>query len=154
MNNNSINIINLYRLPWNLADNSISWLEPTSNCNLYCDGCYRDNRNNSHKTLDEIEHELNIFQKYRKTDGVSIAGGEPLLHPQICDIVRLIRKKGWKPVINTNAITLELKYYYCPWKMGDLIIGYSQMTGWQNCYYQIQIRVTFCHAGRYKVPFL
>lgn len=60
----------LYRLPWNLADNSISWLEPTSKCNLYCDGCYRENRQGSHKTLDEVQHELDVFEKissYRRS---------------------------------------------------------------------------------------
>ncbi len=100
----------LYRLPWNLADNSISWLEPTSKCNLYCDGCYRENRNSSHKSLEEIAHELDIFEKYRKTDGVSIAGGEPLTHPNIVEIVRMVKNKGWKPVINTNGelLTKEL----------------------------------------------
>lgn len=96
----------LYRLPWNLADNSISWLEPTSKCNLYCDGCYRENRVNSHKPLDEIAHELDVFERYRKTDGVSIAGGEPLTHPDILEIVRMTRKKGWKPVINSNGALL------------------------------------------------
>ena len=33
----------LYRLPWTLPDNAITWLEPTSSCNLHCDGCYRTN---------------------------------------------------------------------------------------------------------------
>ena len=43
-----------YRLPWNLADNSISWLEPTAQCNLQCDGCYRQNEKNSHKSMKQI----------------------------------------------------------------------------------------------------
>lgn len=100
----------LYRLPWNLADNAISWLEPTSSCNLYCDGCYRENRKSSHKSLDEIKHELDVFKRNRKTDGVSIAGGEPLMHPDIIEIVRLVRSYGWKPIINTNGelLTKEL----------------------------------------------
>lgn len=96
----------LYRMPWNLTDNAISWLEPTSNCNLYCDGCYRENRVNSHKTLEEIELELDIFAKFRKADSISVAGGEPLTHPQICSIVRMIVKRGWKSVINTNGILI------------------------------------------------
>lgn len=105
----------LYRFPWNLADNAISWLEPTSKCNLYCDGCYRENRKGSHKPLNEIADELIVFKKFRKTDGVSIAGGEPLTHPQIVEIVRLVKSHGWKPVINTNGelltkeLLLELK---------------------------------------------
>ena len=93
----------LYRLPWNLADNAISWLEPTSKCNLFCDGCYRENRDLSHKSIDEIKHELDVFERLRKTDSISIAGGEPLMHPDLPEIVRLVSQKGWKAVINTNA---------------------------------------------------
>ena len=108
--NLELNVNNLYRLPWNFSDNSISWLEPTSKCNLYCDGCYRENRENSHKTLEEIQKELNVFAKHRRTDGVSIAGGEPLTHPDICEIVRMVRRMGWKPIINSNGglLTREL----------------------------------------------
>ncbi len=39
----------LYRLPWSLPDNSISWLEPTAACNLACLGCYRTNDPKAHK---------------------------------------------------------------------------------------------------------
>ena len=105
--NSGLSIQNLYRLPWNLNDNSISWLEPTYKCNIICDGCYRENREGSHKSLDDIQHELDVFEKYRKTDGVSIAGGEPLTHPEIVEIVRMVRRKGWKPVINTNGMLLS-----------------------------------------------
>ena len=50
----------LYRLPWNLADNGISWLEPTAQCNLVCDGCYRRNRV-EHKSWEQTLHELDLF---------------------------------------------------------------------------------------------
>ncbi|MFZ1729041.1 MAG: radical SAM protein [Bacteroidota bacterium] len=96
----------LYRLPWNFADNAISWLEPTSVCNLYCDGCYRENREGSHKTLHEVQHELDVFERLRNCDSVSIAGGEPLSHPEIIEIVAMVRRKGWKPVINSNGALL------------------------------------------------
>ena len=99
--------VDLYRLPWNLTDNAISWLEPTSNCNMYCDGCYRENRKSSHKSLSEIKHELEVFGKYRKTDAVSIAGGEPLLHPEIYDIIRMVKNLGWKSNLNTNGMLLN-----------------------------------------------
>ncbi len=96
----------LYRLPWNFADNAISWLEPTSVCNLYCDGCYRENRKGSHKTLHEVQQELDVFERLRNCDSVSIAGGEPLAHPEIVEIVSMVRHKGWKPVINSNGALL------------------------------------------------
>ncbi len=97
---------NLYRLPWNLADNAISWLEPTSKCNLYCDGCYRENRPGSHKSLDEIRRELEVFKRMRRTDGVSIAGGEPLTHPDIVEIIKMVKSFGWKAIINSNGALL------------------------------------------------
>jgi MoaA/NifB/PqqE/SkfB family radical SAM enzyme len=96
----------LYRLPWTLPDNAISWLEPTCLCNLYCEGCYRDN-NKEHKTLDEVKKDLDIFQKLRKSDGISIAGGDPLVHPQIIDIVKEVASRGIKPIINTNGLALS-----------------------------------------------
>ncbi len=101
-----LNHLDYYRLPWNLTDNSISWLEPTAKCNLSCDGCYRKNENNSHKSLDVIREELDVFTRLRKCDGISIAGGDPLTHPEIVEIVSEIKKRNIKPIINTNGLAL------------------------------------------------
>jgi organic radical activating enzyme len=98
---------NLYRLPWSLPDNSLSWLEITSACNLKCDGCYRENISKSHKSLDEVKSDMDVFEKYRNMDSVSIAGGDPLVHPEIIDIVAEVAKRGFKPVINTNGLALS-----------------------------------------------
>ncbi len=95
-----------YRMPWSLSDNGIFWLEVTSQCNLTCEGCYHENIKGAHKTLAEIEEEFKVIKQLRKVDSVSIAGGDPLLHPQILDIVRLVRKYGWKPIMNTNGLAL------------------------------------------------
>ncbi|MFO0722490.1 MAG: radical SAM protein [Myxococcota bacterium] len=99
----------LYRLPWNLSDNGISWLEPTSQCNLACDGCYRENRV-VHKSLEETKRELDVFARHRKSDALSIAGGDPLLYPHLAETVREAKRRGYKPVVNTNghAITKDL----------------------------------------------
>lgn len=99
----------LYRLPWTLPDNAISWLEPTSKCNLYCDGCYRKNESNGHKSMEEVEEELAVFRRLRKTDSFSIAGGDPLTHPQIEKIVEMVARGGEKPIINTNGHNLTVE---------------------------------------------
>ena len=110
MPESAINHRELYRLPWNLSDNAISWLEPTSACNLSCDGCYRENVKDSHKSLDIIRDEVETLVKLRNADGISIAGGDPLMHPDIAEIVQLIVERGVKPIINTNGniLTIEL----------------------------------------------
>lgn len=99
-----------YRLPWNLADNAITWLEPTTKCNLYCEGCYRENDPDGHRPLSDVIRELETVAKLRRTDNISIAGGEPLIYPDIVPLVRYVASKGWKPVINSNgqALTPEL----------------------------------------------
>ena len=101
-----LNHLDYYRLPWNLTDNSISWLEPTAKCNLSCEGCYRFNEKDGHKTLEQVNADLDVFQKLRNSDGVSIAGGDPLTHPDVIEIVREVKKRGMKPIINTNGLAL------------------------------------------------
>jgi len=96
----------LYRLPWSLADNPIAWLEPTSTCNIYCEGCYRANIKNGHKPLETVREEIDVFERYRNFDGVSIAGGDPLTHPEIVSIVEMVAKRGYKPILNTNGVAL------------------------------------------------
>ena len=93
----------LYRLPWSLTDNVISWLEPTKECNIYCDGCYSANAKGSHKSLAQVRSDLDVFEKFRQTDAVSVAGGDPLVHPEIVEVVRMIASRGLKPVVNTNG---------------------------------------------------
>ncbi len=95
-----------YRLPWTLPDNGISWLEPTVLCNLRCDGCYRKIEGDPHKSWAAVLAELDVFQDQRKSDCISVAGGEPLLYPRIVDLVAEIRRRGFKPIINSNGVPL------------------------------------------------
>ena len=103
----TVNHLNYYRLPWNYADNGISWLEPSTDCNLRCEGCYRNPHGSGHKTLEEVRADLEVFKKLRKSDCMSIAGGDPLVFPQIVELVRMIKDMGWKPIINTNGLALD-----------------------------------------------
>jgi len=99
-----------FRLPWNLSDNAITWLEPTTKCNLYCEGCYRENDPLGHKPLDQVIKDLEVVKSLRRTDGISIAGGEPLIYPDLLPLVRYVASQGWKPIINSNgqALTPQL----------------------------------------------
>jgi len=96
---------NLYRLPWSLNDNPIAWLEITDICNIHCEGCYRQTLS-GHKPLDQIKEELRFFKRWRNPDNVSIAGGEPLIHPDIVEVVAYIAELGMKPVVLSNAKAL------------------------------------------------
>ncbi len=104
----ALNPKDYYRLPWTLNDNVLGWLEPTKRCNLYCEGCYSRNDTNSDKSLSDIRSDLEVFTKLRRMNSISIAGGDPLVHPDIVEIVRMVRHEfGLKPIINTNALALD-----------------------------------------------
>ena len=77
----------------------------TDVCNIRCEGCYRQ-RLTGHKPLEQIKEEVLFFKRWRNPDNVSIAGGEPLVHPQIMEIVSFIAENGIKPIILTNARAL------------------------------------------------
>ncbi len=96
---------NMYRFPWSMNDNPIGWLEITDKCNTYCRGCYRRNMT-GHKSLEQIKEEIDFLKEWRNCDNISIAGGEPLIHPQIMEILAYIRERGIKPLILTNGIRL------------------------------------------------
>ncbi len=100
---------NLYRLPWSMNDNPIAWLEVSDICNIHCDGCYRQHVT-GHKPLEQVKEEILFFKQWRNPDNVSIAGGEPLIHPQITDIVAFIAQQGIKPIILTNALALTPEF--------------------------------------------
>ncbi len=96
---------NLYRLPWSMNDNPIAWLEVTDICNIHCEGCYRQHLT-GHKPLEQVKEEILFFKRWRNPDNVSIAGGEPLIHPQIVNIIAFIAENRIKPIILTNAMAL------------------------------------------------
>ncbi len=98
---------NLYRFPWSGNDNPIGWLEVTDKCNTYCRGCYRINGMQGHKSIEQIKEEIALMKKWRNCDNISIAGGEPLIHPNILEIIAYIRSLNMKPLILTNGIKLE-----------------------------------------------
>ena len=69
----------------------------TDICNLHCEGCYRQ-KITGHKPLEEVKEEIRFFKRWRNPDNVSIAGGEPLIHPHIMDLVAYIAElRGSSP---------------------------------------------------------
>jgi hypothetical protein len=96
----------LYRLPWSLHDNPIGWVEITDRCNISCKGCYRTTLV-GHKSLTDIEAEIRFLERWRNITNVHLAGGEPLIHPDIVDIVRYVSGRGLNPVIISNGQSLS-----------------------------------------------
>src|SRR6202046_3614431 len=82
-------------------------MEPLFACNLACPGCGKIQYPTEilRKRL-SVEDVLTAV-KESGTPMVSIAGGEPLLHPQIAEIVSELIKRKIYVYLCTNAVLLE-----------------------------------------------
>src|SRR5437868_8952905 len=84
-------------------------LEPLFRCNLSCTGCGK-----IQYPVSILKKNLTVEECVHASDEcgapvVSIAGGEPLLHPQIADIARALVERRRFVYLCTNAILLEKK---------------------------------------------
>ncbi len=103
-------ISTLYRLPYSKNDNPNGWVEITTHCNLNCPGCYRgcdrDDNVAIHEKLEDVKNNIKEIQKIRNCQIISISGGEPLMHPNIVEIVAFVKKSGMIPFVHTNGVLL------------------------------------------------
>lgn len=83
----------------------LAHLIPTRRCNIACAYC---------NEYDDFSRPVPIDELHRRTDllaqlGVScitLSGGEPMLHPQLDDLIRHIRKRGMLAGLITNGYLL------------------------------------------------
>lgn len=86
-------------------------IEPTNNCNLQCICCSR-----GHLKRDTGYMEMDLFRKIID-DAASISvkrvhlylHGEPLLHPQIVEMIRYVKLKGLAITLATNGMPMNKK---------------------------------------------
>jgi hypothetical protein len=100
---------NLYRLPWSMNDNPIGWVEVTDICNIQCKGCYRLVMGEGHKPLQQLKDEIQFLKKWRNCDNITLAGGEPILHPDILELISFISGLNMKSMILSNGFAITDK---------------------------------------------
>ncbi len=80
-------------------------------CDLRCTYCMPEDQHFLRKeelmTRAEIATILRLFVERYGVDKVRITGGEPLLRPDVVDIVRDVRSLGVKLGLTTNAVSLH-----------------------------------------------
>ncbi len=76
-------------------------------CNARCRACYNTEEPRV-KPLAEVMAEFAFARSQRNLDCVTLLGGEPLLHPELLDIVRALRTHGVRVALFTNALGLDL----------------------------------------------
>ena len=93
-------------------------VEITQRCNQQCPVCFAQAQQESPATdytLDEMSHLLDFLQQQsgEGSFNIQLSGGEPTLHPQLAEIIRLCREKGFSYVqVNTNGQKLAQSVAY------------------------------------------
>ena len=82
-------------------------LEPLFRCNLECIGCGKIQKPNEILNKNLTPEQCSQAAVECDAPVVSIAGGEPLMHPQIVDIVQGLIKQKRYIYLCTNAILLK-----------------------------------------------
>jgi len=96
-----------WRLPWQGEMVPHAVLDVLRECNISCRACYNIGRPEAPKTLDQVRAELEALLKLRRLSSVSILGGEVMLHPQLLEIVRMVRGKGLYVELITNGLAVQ-----------------------------------------------
>ena len=106
----SIDTSRLLRLPWTRDDNPNGWIEPTTRCQLKCPGCYRacdaPGFEGEHFRLAKAKADVDELIRRRRINALSIAGGEPLLYPQLDELIAHARSRGLEVQLVSNGIGL------------------------------------------------
>lgn len=106
----------------------VALVEVTEACNLKCPVCYANSSpaRTSHRSMEQIETMLDaIVASEGEPDVVQISGGEPTVHPQILDILRLARSKPIKHLmINTNGVRIAREPDFVT-QLTDLMPGFE-----------------------------
>jgi len=81
---------------------------PNRRCNLACTYCNEFDDFSKPVPLDEMKSRLDILAGMG-TSIITISGGEPLMHPEIDEVIRHIRRRGMIAGMITNGFLLDKK---------------------------------------------
>jgi len=105
----------------------IGLIEITTNCNLQCPLCFANAGTGEFLSLGKIEEMLDFFIDSENGQGeiLQISGGEPTFHPDILEILKLVRSKRFKYVmLNTNGIRIAEDEEFAK-ALGEFIGGFE-----------------------------
>lgn len=97
----------MMRLPWHGKSVPHAVVDILRGCNCRCTNCY-NSAEPCAKPLDDIKDEARVILSKRNVKTISLSGGEPLLHPQILDIITYLRREaGVAASMLTNGILFD-----------------------------------------------
>jgi MoaA/NifB/PqqE/SkfB family radical SAM enzyme len=83
----------------------VAQIIPTRRCNLSCTYCNEYDRTSEPVPLDDMRQRIDKLAELGTTI-ITLSGGEPLLHPEVDELIRHIRRRGAIATLITNGYLL------------------------------------------------
>lgn len=87
----------------------MAWLTINRACQMRCQWCYAQGTQYHERdtmSLEDVDFALNIIKKF-SINKVALIGGEPLIHPEIYNILNLCQIQQIAPTVITNGLLLS-----------------------------------------------
>jgi pyruvate-formate lyase-activating enzyme len=94
-----------YQMPYAGRDVPHAVIEVNQKCNISCFACYKD-KSTYTKPLVQVVDELDAALALRRLGVVTLAGGEPTLHPELPAIIRAAAARGLVVQLLSNGLNL------------------------------------------------
>jgi len=125
-------------MPLGNSRNAMATIELTGKCNLSCPFCTHPAKSEAHKSLKAIQREIATIVALSQCDTIVLAGGEPLLHPELEAAVKMVISANRKPILLTNGILLTRERLTALKAAGLFGIMFhvnamQNRPGWENC---------------------
>ena len=93
-------------MPWKESTAPNVMLEITDACNVSCAFCYKKLHGRM-RSLEDIRQDLDAATKLRPLHTVTLTGGEPTMHPQLAEIISMIKARDLHVFLLTNGMTFD-----------------------------------------------
>jgi hypothetical protein len=81
-------------------------LEINQECNMSCRACYKRHERFS-KPLGQILAEIELLLQARRLTAITLAGGEPTLHPELLQVIEALHKRKLTVMMLSNGLNLD-----------------------------------------------
>ncbi|MBI2968065.1 MAG: radical SAM protein [Bacteroidetes bacterium] len=105
---NTVAVNKLYKMPFSGKNIPHAVIEVNQKCNISCKACYKDQSDYT-KPLEIIKNEIDFIITKRNLHLITLAGGEPTLHPELSEVIKYISNKGILVDVLSNGFALTDK---------------------------------------------
>lgn len=97
---------NAYNLPWKYNDAPHAILDIIRGCNIKCNACY-NSAECKIKLFEEVVEDYKKITEIRKISSIALIGGEPLLNPDLINIIKFLKQEGLSVELFSNGLLLD-----------------------------------------------